>query len=118
MEPFISIDRTCVVAIDYDGTLWDGERLIPEAVAFVEWLTDNDTTTVLWTCREGRLLQEALDVLDTAGVHFDLVNQGNGKRPDSRKVNADLYVDDRANCGVDWNGVRKRVEEMMEKEDV
>ena len=109
----MELDGSYVAAIDYDGTLWDGEGLIPEAVSLVGWLGEMGAVTVLWTCREGRLLQDALDRLEEGGIEFDLVNQGNGKRPDSRKVNADIYIDDQANCGIDWDGVRRRVEREM-----
>ena len=105
----MELDKTYLVAIDFDGTLWNGSRLVDDAVEFVRWLDSIGVERVLWTCREGRTLQKALDVLDEAGIAFRFVNQGNGKRPDSRKVNANLYVDDQANCGVDWDGVRSRV---------
>ena len=56
---------------------------------------------ILWTCREGKLLQDALEACERWGLHFDAVNEslpawkdfyGN----DTRKVGADEYWDDKA----------------------
>lgn len=56
---------------------------------------------ILWTCREGELLQQALDACAQWGLHFDAVNESLpswiaafGTRP--RKVGASEYWDDRA----------------------
>lgn len=56
---------------------------------------------ILWTCREGELLRQALDACAQWGLHFDAVNESLpswiaafGTRP--RKVGASEYWDDRA----------------------
>lgn len=56
---------------------------------------------ILWTCREGRLLQEAVAACARWGLNFDAVNESLpewiaafGTRP--RKVGATEYWDDRA----------------------
>ena len=56
---------------------------------------------ILWTCREGELLQQALDACAKWGLHFDAVNESLpswiaafGTCP--RKVGASEYWDDRA----------------------
>lgn len=57
---------------------------------------------ILWTCREGKALQEAVDACKAHGLEFDAVNQNlphmspEGIWPDSRKIKADLYLDDKA----------------------
>ena len=56
---------------------------------------------ILWTCREGELLENALEACDRWGLHFDAVNDilpswkkfyGN----ETRKVGATEYWDDKA----------------------
>ena len=56
---------------------------------------------ILWTCREGELLENALEACTRWGLHFDAVNDslpswkkfyGN----DTRKVGATEYWDDKA----------------------
>lgn len=56
---------------------------------------------ILWTCREGELLQQAVDACTKWGLHFDAVNDSlpswidaYGNHP--RKVGASEYWDDRA----------------------
>lgn len=56
---------------------------------------------ILWTCREGQLLQDALEACERWGLHFDAVNESLpdwieafGTRP--RKVGATEYWDDKA----------------------
>jgi len=57
---------------------------------------------ILWTCREGKALSEAVEICRLHGLTFDAVNQNlpgrcrTGAWPDSRKVHADEYWDDKA----------------------
>lgn len=57
---------------------------------------------ILWTCREGKALQEAVDACFAEGLEFDAVNANlphmcpEGQWPDSRKIKADVYLDDKA----------------------
>ena len=57
---------------------------------------------ILWTCREGKALAEAVEICRLHGLEFDAVNRNlwetcvDGVWPDSRKVKADEYWDDKA----------------------
>lgn len=56
---------------------------------------------ILWTCREGKLLEEAVRYCGQYGLQFDAVNDNiteNKERwgNNTRKVFADYYIDDRA----------------------
>lgn len=58
-------------------------------------------TVILWTCREGRRLAEAVAFLRNNGLVPNFVNancpQGIRRMGhDSRKVYADVYIDDKA----------------------
>ncbi len=92
------------IAIDFDGTLWGHggiEGLNHVLVAAAIHLRRNGHQLVLWTCRmPGQGLEEAVRTCKMAGLEFDAVNDnlpevkmGFG---DSRKIVADVYIDDRS----------------------
>lgn len=61
------------------------------------------TALILWTCRGGEELKEAIDACKKWGVEFDAVNQNlpdwkEYYKNDCRKVGASEYWDDRAKC--------------------
>ena len=56
---------------------------------------------ILWTCREGQLLQEAVAACESWGLHFDAINESLPSwiaafNNAPRKVGASEYWDDRA----------------------
>jgi hypothetical protein len=55
---------------------------------------------ILWTCRHDERLAEAVKAAESFGIVFDAVNEnpfsGYEDLGDTRKIYADLYVDDRA----------------------
>lgn len=112
------------IAIDFDGCLCD--EAYPEIgaphwdiIAKAKQEHENGTGLILWTCREGKYLQDALDACESWGLHFDAVNESLpswiehfGVR--SRKVGANEYWDDKAKVirTADVTGNRK---EKMER---
>lgn len=94
-------------AIDFDGTIVqhafpDVGRLRPDMLNLMRWLRQEGHCIILWTCREGKYLDDAVKFLDKAGIPYDYVNE-NPEAPyvtDSgivnRKVYAHYYIDDRA----------------------
>lgn len=98
-----------IIAVDFDGTLSlagyphcgiPNTRLIDELNEFRR----NGARLILWTCREGLLLAEALDFCKRVGIEFDAVNENlpdiTEKYGVSRKVFADYYIDDKARMPV------------------
>lgn len=95
-----------IIAIDFDGTLcrnaWPligkpRRRVIRKALRRQR----RGDTLILWTCREGPRLFEAIEWLAKYGLRCDYVNENapwlNEKYGnDSRKIGADEYWDDRA----------------------
>lgn len=95
-----------IVAVDFDGCL--NSCLFPEIGKLdrklVQSLTDGkfkDYKKVLWTSRDGKALADAVEKCREEGLVFDAVNRnidevlymtGN----DTRKVYADVYIDDKA----------------------
>ena len=92
-----------IVAVDFDGTL-SLDSQYPNIGRFnthlyealmklkgIGWLI------VLWTCREGKELREAIIWCANNGLEFDAINENPPEVPfKSRKVVADMYIDDRA----------------------
>ena len=63
------------IAIDFDGTIVEHRypeigREIPFAIETLKRLIKDGHKLILWTVREGELLQEAVDWCGTRGVHF------------------------------------------------
>ena len=101
-----------IIAVDFDGTICEDRwpKIGPinsELVLWLIWRQRNGANVVLWTCREGGALDEAIKVCESVGLYFDAVNdnldmtvkQFSGRNP--RKIYATEYIDDR-NSTVGW----------------
>lgn len=92
-----------IVAVDFDGTLSldsqypdIGQFNTPLYEALMK-LRSIGWSIVLWTCREGKELKEAVVWCKMNGLEFDAINENPSEVPfKSRKVVADMYIDDRA----------------------
>lgn len=92
-----------IVAVDFDGTLSldsqypnIGRFNTPLYEALMK-LRGIGWSIVLWTCREGRELKEAVEWCKMNGLEFDAINENPPEVPfKSRKVVANMYIDDRA----------------------
>lgn len=97
-----------VIAIDFDGTLFENkwpEVGMPIAPNINRAKNEkaNGAVLILWTCREGEKLAEALAACRAAGLEFDYVNENTDELKaafgtDPRKIAATEYWDDRAVC--------------------
>ena len=90
-----------IIAVDFDGTLQfnDGNPNIA-LIQNLKIAQMQGNTCILWTCREGKSLQEALLFLKSNGFTPNLVNENhpaNIKRLkyNPRKILADVYIDDK-----------------------
>lgn len=95
-----------VIALDFDGTLFQNAwpdigapnlNVIHDALAAQE----NGADLVLWTCREGDLLEQALAACRKHGLEFAAVNDSTPEWKEAwgtapRKIGATEYWDDRA----------------------
>ena len=101
------------IAVDFDGTLWDhcgvqGPNLV--LISALRAIRSHGHRLILWTCRvPGRGLDEAVAECRLRGLEFDAVNDnlqevkdGYG---DSRKIVADVYIDDRSAHPTTIDGV-------------
>jgi len=116
----VEFDYSVIVAFDFDGTLTDSDEfgreacLSKKAMKYLRKIQSLDVITVLWTCRHGSSLESCLERLRKAGISFDYVNEDNGRRNSGRKINADVYIDDKANDGkIRWRKTYKRIKEII-----
>ena len=92
-----------IVAVDFDGALsLDAQypnigRFNTHLYEALMKLRGIGWSIVLWTCREGKELREAVEWCANNGLEFDAINENPPEVPfKSRKVVADMYIDDRA----------------------
>jgi hypothetical protein len=105
------------IAVDFDGTVVThrypeiGEEL-PFATETLRMLIKDHHRLILWTVREGKLLQDAIDWCHERGVDFWAVNRDYPEEEEeknnhfSRKLKADYFIDDRGIGGLpDWGQI-------------
>ena len=95
-----------IIAVDFDGTLCENRwpEIGPANVEVVCRLKDeqeNGAKVILWTCREGKLLMDAVWWCGNHGIHLDAVNENLPELieeygGDCRKISASEYWDDKA----------------------
>ena len=108
-----------IIAIDFDGTIVeDAFPKIGKPMIFafdtIKKLQEEGHRLILWTYRSGKRLQEAVDFCKENGIEFYAVNknypeeQFDGKI--SRKIHADLFIDDRNVGGfLGWTEIYKLI---------
>ena len=100
----MDLTKSLTLAIDFDGTIVeDAYPKIgkPNAFAFetLKKLQQNGHRLILWTYRHGKSLDEAVAFCKKNGLEFYAVNCSFPNEvfdpKKSRKINADLFIDDR-----------------------
>ncbi|AGY53253.1 hypothetical protein BRDCF_p626 [Bacteroidales bacterium CF] len=100
------------IAVDFDGTIVKhkypeiGEE-IPFAIQTLRMIqSELRHQIILWTVREGDLLEEAVEYCRSRGLEFYAINQNHPESSLSdspRKLMADMFIDDRNFGGMpDW----------------
>lgn len=101
-----------IIAVDFDGTLFDTEwpSIIKKPnTELIDWLKNRQShedsdRIILWTCRCGKDLEVAVNACAEQGLIFDAINENLPDMiekfgGDSRKIFADIYIDDKVICG-------------------
>ncbi len=100
------------IAVDFDGTIVENkypaigeEKLF--AIETLKQLQQRGHQIILWTYRTGKELDEAVEFCRQRGLEFYAVNKNYPEeKPEDglpRKINADVYIDDRNLGGfIEW----------------
>lgn len=112
-----------VIAVDFDGTITD-KNVFPDigpmkehSIAALKNLQCHGHKIILWTCREGKYLEDAVNALQQEDLFVDGVNFS-PYQLQSRKIVADVYIDDKNVFmvdDVDWYKIEKYILGLQEK---
>lgn len=92
------------IAVDFDGTIVEHEypKIGKEklfAFRTLKELEKQGASLILWTFRTGKELEEAVEYCRNNGIEFYAVNRNYPEEvmdeTVSRKINADIYIDDK-----------------------
>lgn len=103
----MDVNGNIIYAVDFDGTLslgakWPaiGTPNIP-LIGYLKREKAKGARVILWTCRNGKDLEAAVEFCKENGLEFDTINENlpeliEAYGGDTRKINADIYFDDKA----------------------
>ncbi|MCM8525233.1 MAG: hypothetical protein NE327_01865 [Lentisphaeraceae bacterium] len=108
-----------IIAVDFDGTCVRekypevGEDL-PGAVQTLHALVAREHKIILWTCREGKELEDAIQWYKDRDIELYGINEtpldGDFRSDGGRKVYANLYIDDKIFGGFPgWNKIHEEL---------
>ncbi len=118
------------IAIDFDGTIVEHRypEIGPErpfAIDTLKMLINDRHRLILWSVREGKLLDEAVEWCRERGVEFWAVNRDypeetlQNNQHFSRKLKVDMFIDDRNIGGLpDWGTIYRMITQRQSWEDV
>ena len=100
----MNFSETLIIAVDFDGTIVDDAypkigkpKLF--ALETLKKLQEEGHRLILWTYRSGERLNEAVNYCKDQGISFYAVNKSfpeeQFNNENSRKIHADLFIDDR-----------------------
>lgn len=120
-----------VLAVDFDGTLAElGYPALgdpkPNASKVMKRLVEEGAHIIIWTCRQGIDVDKIRDWCILHDVPYHQINEHHPRlleiyQNDTRKVCADIYIDDRCLFGLpdDWEEIyqliKQRVSELHSK---
>ena len=104
-----------IIAVDFDGTIVEHRypevgKEIPFAFESLKLIQEQGHQLILWTYRAGKELDEAVEFCRENGLEFYAVNKNYPEEifdeSISRKISADIYVDDRNLGGLpNWRNI-------------
>lgn len=118
------------IAVDFDGTIVEhrypaiGEER-PFAIDTLKMLINDHHKLILWSVREGKLLNEAVEWCRARGVEFYAINRDYPEETTennphfSRKLKVDMFIDDRNIGGLpDWGTIYRMISHRRTWEDL
>lgn len=118
------------IAVDFDGTIVEHRypkigKEIPFATQTLRMLIADRHKLILWSVREGKLLEEAVEWCRERGIEFYAVNKDfpeedlEKNQHFSRKLKADIWIDDRNIGGLpNWGTIYQMITERKTYEQV
>jgi len=109
------------IGVDFDGTIVEDRfpEIGPEtpfATDTLKMLVKEHHRLILWTVREGKYLEDAVNWCRERGVEFYAVNRDypeettDNNQHFSRKIKADVWIDDRNLGGLpDWGTIYRMI---------
>ncbi|WP_315354112.1 BT0820 family HAD-type phosphatase [Hoylesella nanceiensis] len=110
-----------IIAVDFDGTIVEHKypeigKEVPFAIDTLKMLIKDQHRLILWSVREGALLDEAVEWCRARGVEFYAVNKDYPEEEKeknnhfSRKLKADFFIDDRNVGGLpEWGQIYQMI---------
>lgn len=108
-----------IIAVDFDGTIVEHRfpdigRVRPFAFETLLKLQEKKHRLILWTHRSGHQLNDAVEFCRENGLTFYAVNKNYPEEKwfehDSRKILADIYIDDRNLGGIpSWGEIYQMI---------
>lgn len=106
-----------IIAIDFDDTIVSNNypkigNLKENAKKIINKLYKEGNIIIIWTCRHDKKLQDVITFLKDNEIKYNYINENENelikKYGDTRKVNADIYIDDKNLGGIpNWNTIYK-----------
>ena len=113
----MNLKQSLIIAVDFDGTIVeDAYPAIgkPKLFAFdtLKKLQNEGHRLILWTFRSGKKLEEAVQFCESNGINFYAINASYEDEEidseKSRKIHADIFIDDRNVGGfIGWGNVHQ-----------
>lgn len=112
-----------IIAVDFDGTIVEHRypeigREIPFAAETLRMLIADHHKLILWSVRQGKLLDEAVKWCSDRGIEFYAINKDFPEENEeynnhySRKIKADVFIDDRNLGGLpDWGAIYQMIKQ-------
>lgn len=118
-----------IIAVDFDGTIVEHRypeigREIPFAIDTLKMLQREGHRLILWSVREDQLLEDAVEFCRQRGLEFYAVNtnypeEKTGHAHFSRKLKADVFIDDRNLGGLfDWGSIYRIIHNRIKVADL
>ena len=113
----MNLKQSLIIAVDFDGTIVEDAYPAvgkPKLFAFdtLKKLQNQGHRLILWTYRSGKKLEEAVKFCESNGISFYAVNASYQDEEfdseTSRKIHADIFIDDRNVGGfIGWGNVHQ-----------